>query len=491
VTVVVFLGPSLPLSEGRRILPAATFLPPARQGDLVSCLADSPAAIALIDGEFHQSRSVWHKEILLALDRGVHVFGASSMGALRAAELESFGMAGVGTVFDQFAAGDLIDDDEVALVYHQDAGQYVHLSDPMVNIRATLAAAQRAGAVSASVRDLAEEHAKALPYPHRCRSAVLRRLRGEGVPAEELSRLSVFWRESAVDVKAEDARQLLRLLRDFPSTPFPPRPRSFTLARTTSLDALYDRERRVAVAGRSIALDDIAEFVQLHHPGAVELNEAVLDRALALTLVQLLHIEPTPADVELEITRWRIRHAKTDDADFADWLRRNHQTTDEFRQLALEAAGRRALRRWLLYSRHVERTTRLTLDHLRWADEYERWAYAAALHGAEAGGPDTTTMTDDGIAALIDEHAWWSGQPVDTELDTLAEESGFNSGLHLLSALVGARTLRRRLLADLLASVTAERSALVRERSRGHDRTQHASVVRPRAERPAGHDGTR
>ncbi|MET7880693.1 TfuA-like protein [Micromonospora profundi] len=458
MTVVVFLGPSLPLNEARRILPAATFLPPARQGDMASWLAEPPAAIGLIDGEFHQSRSVWHKEILLVLDRGVHVFGSSSMGALRAAELEQFGMAGVGQVFDQFASGELIDDDEVALVYHQDDGDYVHLSEPMVNVRATLAAAELAGVISAPVRDLAEKHAKDLPYPHRSRPAVLRRLQGEDVPQDQLAGLADFWRDSAVDVKADDARLLLSLLCSFAAAPPPPRLPTFELARSSSLDALYDRERRVPVSGHGIALDTIAEFVQVHHPNAAALNEAVLDRALAATLDQLLHIEPTPAEVDLEITRWRIRHHQTGDADFAAWLSRNHQSAEEFRLLARDAAGRRALRRWLVYSRHVERTTRLTLDHLRWNDEYERWSRAAAGHNAEPDADDLAPLTDDEITKLVGEHAWWGGQPVDTELGNLAEEAGFNSGLHLLSALVVAKRLRGRLLASLLAAVAAEHS---------------------------------
>ena len=56
-------------------------------------------AILIVDGEFGQSLSVWHKEILHALHRGIRVVGASSMGALRAAELDRFGMEGVGEIY--------------------------------------------------------------------------------------------------------------------------------------------------------------------------------------------------------------------------------------------------------------------------------------------------------------------------------------------------------------------------------------------------------
>jgi len=79
--VVVFLGPSLPLEEARRLFPSAEFLPPARMGDVQAALERQPRTLCLIDGYFEHVPAVWHKEILCALDRGVRVLGASSMGA--------------------------------------------------------------------------------------------------------------------------------------------------------------------------------------------------------------------------------------------------------------------------------------------------------------------------------------------------------------------------------------------------------------------------
>ncbi len=95
--VVVFLGPSLDVTTAETILPGATFLPPICQGQLLSAVdRHQPGVVGIVDGEFGQSLSVWHKEILHVLGRGVRVFGASSMGALRAAECDVYGMEGVG-----------------------------------------------------------------------------------------------------------------------------------------------------------------------------------------------------------------------------------------------------------------------------------------------------------------------------------------------------------------------------------------------------------
>ena len=94
-----------------------------------------PQAIGIIDGYFQWAPAVWHKEILWAIQQGVHVFGAASMGALRAAELAPFGMRGVGRIFEAYRDGVLPgsgdepfeDDDEVAVV-HGPAGERVRRS---------------------------------------------------------------------------------------------------------------------------------------------------------------------------------------------------------------------------------------------------------------------------------------------------------------------------------------------------------------------------
>src|SRR5690349_21723621 len=93
--LVAFLGPSLPAIEARRLAPGVELLPPVCQGDLSTAVEHHrPRAVLIVDGEFSQSLSVWHKEILHAIHLGIRVLGASSMGALRAAELDRFGMEG-------------------------------------------------------------------------------------------------------------------------------------------------------------------------------------------------------------------------------------------------------------------------------------------------------------------------------------------------------------------------------------------------------------
>ncbi len=140
----VFAGPSLPRAV-RPVAEKLVFHAPVTQGDIYSLVPSKPFAIGLVDGYFERVPAVWHKEILWALSEGVHVFGAASMGALRAAELADFGMVGIGTIFEDFARGALQDDDEVTLVHAEADADYRPGSEALVNIRATLAAAQASG----------------------------------------------------------------------------------------------------------------------------------------------------------------------------------------------------------------------------------------------------------------------------------------------------------------------------------------------------------
>lgn len=177
--VVVFLGPTLDVREAAAML-EADYLPPARQGDIYRAVRDRrPAAIGLVDGVFQQAPAVWHREILWALTRGVHVFGGASMGALRAAELAAFGMRGVGRVFESYRDGrwpgfpePFEDDDEVAVIHAPDDARNIALSDAMVDLRDTLLAAEAAGVVTRAQRDALADIMKRRHFPERSIAAL-------------------------------------------------------------------------------------------------------------------------------------------------------------------------------------------------------------------------------------------------------------------------------------------------------------------------------
>lgn len=146
--IPVFAGPSLPAAAR----PAGPFEwhPPAMAGDLIRLRDRPPARLCLIDGYFDSRPAPWHKELLALMARGTILFGASSMGALRAAELHRFGMHGIGAIFRAYRDGRLRGDDEVALIHATEAHDWAPLSVPMVELRATLIAACRSRLIEVS-----------------------------------------------------------------------------------------------------------------------------------------------------------------------------------------------------------------------------------------------------------------------------------------------------------------------------------------------------
>jgi len=165
VTIIVS-GPSLP-QAARPQASGLEWLPPAKAGDLVELLADPPERLCLIDGLFETCAAPWHKELLLLMAAGTIVFGASSMGALRAAELDRHGMIGVGSIYRAYRDGRLTGDDEVALIHATAQLDWAPLTVPLVEVRATLAAALRSALIDRHMARAMREIASAIHFSDR------------------------------------------------------------------------------------------------------------------------------------------------------------------------------------------------------------------------------------------------------------------------------------------------------------------------------------
>jgi TfuA protein len=208
--IIVFLGPSLERESAEKILPAE-YRPPARRGDLLQAARDGAAIIGLIDGVFHQESAVAHREILAAIKNGVKVVGSSSMGALRAAEMDTLGMVGVGEVYRMYRSGELVSDDEVALVFDPETG--FSLSEPLVNIRFTLQEAERQGVITPPDHAALLAAARAVFYPQRTYGRIVPEA-GAAVDQETRERFLNFVKLHAVDQKRKDAVAALEYIKE-------------------------------------------------------------------------------------------------------------------------------------------------------------------------------------------------------------------------------------------------------------------------------------
>jgi hypothetical protein len=201
--VVVFLGPSLPHSEAKAILGEAEYRLPAGRGDIVEAVDEGATIIGLIDGVFYQRAAVAHREILYAFEKGVKVVGGSSMGALRASEMDSFGMVGVGLIYRWYKDGVINSDDEVALAFHPDT--LVALSEPLVNIRATLAKLAEKGEATKGEAEILLEAAHETPFQLRNYMRIVQKAIEMGLDRSRSQTLIRVLKDERVDQKRLDA----------------------------------------------------------------------------------------------------------------------------------------------------------------------------------------------------------------------------------------------------------------------------------------------
>ena len=200
----VYLGPSLDIETAMSLLPEAHFYPPIQCGDIIRLLRLEPKKIIIIDGLYEIVPAVWHKEILLAMELGVEVWGAASMGAMRAAELYHYGMNGLGQIFQDFKKGLLTDDDEVAVLHRGKEEHYAPVNEAMVNIRATCEFALSEGLLLAAEKNNLIAHCKAQFYPYRSLHQAIKHFALENTPFA-----TWFQTNGIIDIKKKDAIAVL------------------------------------------------------------------------------------------------------------------------------------------------------------------------------------------------------------------------------------------------------------------------------------------
>ncbi|WP_368904552.1 TfuA-like protein [Taklimakanibacter lacteus] len=197
------------------------------------------ARIGLIDGLFESAPAVWHKEILSALAAGAAIWGAASMGALRAAELHCFGMTGIGKIFEQYVSGERYADADVAVVHAPAELGHLPLTVALVDVEASLARLSDRGVLDR--RDIAALAAAAcrLHFKDRTWSRVVHEAeRNAGDTDRLLARVS----QHAFSQKTLDAEALLaELAKPATETGSADRAEKFRLNRTYFLNALERR----------------------------------------------------------------------------------------------------------------------------------------------------------------------------------------------------------------------------------------------------------
>jgi len=366
--VIVFLGPSLPARDALRVAPCRV-LPPARAGDVLAILPERPLAIALVDGTFEATPSVWHHEVLAALDAGVAVFGASSMGALRAAELWRHGVVGVGSIFAAYRDGVRTDDADVALLHASAEGGFRPLTVPLVNAEAASRSAADAGVVSRREAAALARAAGAVAWQERTWPRILDAARLRPGVRERL----LAFLPTAPDPKAEDARACIAAAAAWArarraGAPPPPRPLRAERAHVRGL-RLAAARCGTAGEGAPPAAEVLAALAR--RPDAGRLAADGLRRAVAAALARTLGLGATAAEAAAAERAW-LGRLGVRPRDRAEFLARCGLDDGAARRLAEDLAAE---------ARLLEEAARLLPDGPSWE---EGLALAARLSGAWA-----------------------------------------------------------------------------------------------------------
>jgi TfuA protein len=211
---IIFLGPSLSPEKARKIFAEADYRPPAKKGDFLRLAADPDVKmVGFVDGVFLQDYPPTPIEVYqLARKEGMLLAGAASLGALRAVELEKFGMVGIGKIFQLYKSGKIDADDEVAVTFAQ--GDYSLQSEAMIDIRYNLFLAHKKGIMSRQAKKALARVAKATYFPHRNYSNIIEETKSKH-PAlvSEFDLFQNYIASNRKSLKEIDAMRLVKYLK--------------------------------------------------------------------------------------------------------------------------------------------------------------------------------------------------------------------------------------------------------------------------------------
>lgn len=211
---VIFLGPSLSRQKAKNIL-EADYRPPAKKGDLLRLadLTKDIAMVGLVDGFFLQDYPPTPIEVYqLATKKNILLVGAASLGALRAVELEKFGMIGIGKIFELYKTGKIDGDDEVAVTFEE--GRHTLQSEAMIDIRFNLFIARRKGIIDENTKRQITKVAKNVYFPFRNYTDILD-LSKRQYPLSDsyIESFRAYITSNRESLKERDAIKLLKYMR--------------------------------------------------------------------------------------------------------------------------------------------------------------------------------------------------------------------------------------------------------------------------------------
>lgn len=204
--LLVYLGTSIGHARARFLLPSAQYHPPLQAGDFEKLLI-LPKVILVLDGYYSEALE---DQVVNLLDAGVKIYGASGLGAFLAAKLKSSGMLGVGSIYQRFAEGVYQGESVLRCQVLVQGRRYRRVTEPLINIYATMDHALSGNALNASMVDIMISAAEALPDDERTFANIFLQAEEAGIDKHVLREFSAWVSHGGyVDQQRHDACMLL------------------------------------------------------------------------------------------------------------------------------------------------------------------------------------------------------------------------------------------------------------------------------------------
>lgn len=210
---IIFVGPSLSTEKAKKIL-EADYRKPAKKGDLLQLTFKETNFVGLIDGFFLQDYPPTPIEVYnLLRKKGTKVYGASSLGALRAVELSKYGMIGVGKIFNLFQKGIIDSDDEVAVTF-TDYSNFK--SEALIDIRYNLFLAHKSMVIDKDAQKIILRISKKTYFPYRTYDDILDKSKIKHPEiGSQIEKFREYIQTNRRSLKEDDAITLLKQIKKY------------------------------------------------------------------------------------------------------------------------------------------------------------------------------------------------------------------------------------------------------------------------------------
>ncbi len=315
------------------------------------------------------------------------------MGALRAAELESFGMVGIGEVFKAFQAGamppfeGLSDDDEVAVIHGPAESGYIAVTDAMINIRHTVKAALTASVIDKQTAAILLEVAKTLHFSKRTYTQIMDHVRSQEDCIDALERLKAWLPTGKVNQKSKDAVALIEYIARLDLEAVPPFAPHFIFETTEIFhDTLLSRPVNLTTDDKQFlhfraVLDELRLNENVYQTAKRDvMARHTSDCFIASTDTDNNH-KPT-VDMDKYIRQvadeFRKKYGLLDRETIDAWLETNDLDVTDFDQLIIGEAQRRVS----IMTPDTPAITNALIDHLRMNGSYPAFSDRARQKSA-------------------------------------------------------------------------------------------------------------